>query len=113
MDFEQAHALAQGRVWSGRQALENGLVDQVGGLGHAVAYAAQAAGLREWEIYEFPRPAEFADLLAEMVSPQQAPLVRDPMQNFLSDVRSDLRSFQLLNDPRGIYARMPFTMRIE
>jgi len=38
-------AIARGRVWSGEQALERGLVDEIGGLGEALSAAAQAAGL--------------------------------------------------------------------
>lgn len=44
---EQIDAVAQGRVWDGGTARQNGLVDQFGGLDDAVAYAAQAAKLGE------------------------------------------------------------------
>ena len=43
---EQVEAIAQGRVWSGREALARGLVDEIGGLEAAVAHAAKRAGLR-------------------------------------------------------------------
>ncbi len=43
--YEAVDAIAQGRVWTGRQALERGLVDQLGGLGAAVADAAGLAKL--------------------------------------------------------------------
>lgn len=45
MTFSQVDAIAQGRVWTGRQALARGLVDQLGGLRDAVAYAARKGGL--------------------------------------------------------------------
>src|SRR5690606_32273535 len=41
MTFEQVDSIAQGRVWSGRDALNKGLVDEIGGLDAAIAYAAQ------------------------------------------------------------------------
>ena len=44
-NFKQIDAIAQGRVWTGRQALERGLVDQLGGVRDAVAIAAKKAGL--------------------------------------------------------------------
>lgn len=45
MTFEKAETLAHGRVWSGRQALENGLVDELGGLDRAVAVAREMGGI--------------------------------------------------------------------
>ncbi|MEW5835483.1 MAG: signal peptide peptidase SppA [Pseudomonadota bacterium] len=44
-DYDAIDAIAQGRVWTGQQALDRGLVDQLGGLDEAVAYAAKKAGL--------------------------------------------------------------------
>ena len=44
-DYEAINAIAQGRVWTGQQALERGLVDQMGGLGDAIADAAHRAKL--------------------------------------------------------------------
>ncbi len=43
MTFEKAETLAHGRVWSGRQAVENGLVDELGGLDRAVEVAREKA----------------------------------------------------------------------
>lgn len=45
MTFEEAESLAHGRVWSGRQAVENGLVDELGGLHRAVEVAKELAGI--------------------------------------------------------------------
>lgn len=47
LEVEAVDAVAQGRVWSGAQALEHGLIDRVGGLGDALAAAAERAGLAE------------------------------------------------------------------
>jgi len=49
MPFAEAEKLAHGRVWSGRQAMENGLVDELGGLDRAVAVAKELAGIPESE----------------------------------------------------------------
>ena len=43
MSFEEASKLAHGRVWTGQQANANGLIDEVGGLGYAIALAKQLA----------------------------------------------------------------------
>ncbi len=47
--------IAEGRVWTGSQALELGLVDELGGLADAIAYAAQSAELAKgFRVSEFP-----------------------------------------------------------
>jgi protease-4 len=45
MTFEQAETLAHGRVWTGRQAQDNGLIDEVGGLDRAIELAKEEAGI--------------------------------------------------------------------
>jgi len=55
--------LAGGRVFTGRQALELGLVDKLGGLDDAVKYAAAQAGLGEFEIRVIPEPPTIFDML--------------------------------------------------
>jgi protease IV len=47
MPIEKLKSLAEGRVWSGTQAKQNGLVDQLGGLADAIKLAAQKAKLKE------------------------------------------------------------------
>ncbi len=55
MDKEVVKSLAQGRIWSGKQALENGLVDELGNLEDAIAYAAELAKIKdEVVISEYP-----------------------------------------------------------
>jgi len=59
---EQVHEIAQGRVWTGRQALDNGLIDAVGSLADAIEVARVKAGLTDednWEIVESPEPPDF------------------------------------------------------
>jgi protease-4 len=45
MTFEEAEKLAHGRVWTGRQALDNGLIDELGGLDRAIELAKAEAGI--------------------------------------------------------------------
>jgi len=51
---EQVETIAQGRVWTGADAVKNGLVDELGGLDLALKYAAEAADIQEYKIKEFP-----------------------------------------------------------
>ena len=56
LNRDQIHAIAQGRVWSGKDAQENGLVDVIGGLEDAIAFAAKKGGLDSYDIVNYPKP---------------------------------------------------------
>ncbi len=67
----QIDALAQGRVWTGQQAQANGLVDALGGLDRAVAFAKDGAKIapeQDVEIVVYPAAKTFFEILAEQVS---------------------------------------------
>ena len=61
---DEVDAIAGGRVWSGQQAVENGLVDAIGGLDDAIARVRTAAHLEaNVEVLHTPEPKNFADSL--------------------------------------------------
>ena len=75
MTRDAVHELAQGRVWTGRQAQARGLVDELGGLDRAVAVAKDRAGIGandEVELVVYPRERSFLDLLSEGFTVTQA-----------------------------------------
>ena len=55
MALDEVEQIAQGRVWSGNQAVENGLVDQLGDLNAAIAAAAKRAEIEEYRIRTYPK----------------------------------------------------------
>ena len=55
--------IAGGRVFTGRQALELGLVDKLGGLDHAVEHVAEQAQLDDYEVRVLPKPKSFVEML--------------------------------------------------
>lgn len=58
LEFDDLDPIALGRIWSGNQAKENGLIDEVGGLDEAITIAKQAAGIaidQEVNIVEYPK----------------------------------------------------------
>lgn len=59
-------SLAGGRVYTGKQALERGLIDKIGGLNDALALAAEKADLKDYDVKVLPKPMEFADMLKKM-----------------------------------------------
>ncbi|MBL8737182.1 MAG: signal peptide peptidase SppA [Planctomycetes bacterium] len=61
---EQVDAIAGGRVWSGQQALDNGLVDGIGGVAEALAMVKKRAGVADdIDVTHLPEPKNFADSL--------------------------------------------------
>lgn len=60
--------VAGGRVYTGRQALELGLVDRIGGLDAAIDYVADEAGLEAFEVQVVPRPKNFMEMLFSELS---------------------------------------------
>lgn len=67
--YAEIHALAQGRVWTGKAALANGLVDEIGGLDAAVAHASKLAGMEEaGELEVYPPMPRLTDYLSSYAS---------------------------------------------
>lgn len=68
MTAAQVDEIAQGRVWTGSDALEIGLVDEIGGLKEAIRYAGICGGDEDtdnWNIVEYPRELTVMEMLAE------------------------------------------------
>jgi protease IV len=113
---EKVNEIAQGRVWSGVQAKEIGLVDEIGGLEAAVKYAADQAKLGgDWKFVEYPERRSLTDKLNELLSDNGEPnrVVRSPLTKEVQRVRETFATFAELNDPMHVYARMPFNLRID
>src|SRR6202162_5563427 len=111
---EQVNEIAQGRVWSGSEAVRIRLVDEVGGLGSAIAYAANLARLGEQpRITEFPGRKDLSEKLKELFkSTPRPPVARfDPVDLGVQKLESELKDLRALNDPKGIYPRFPIDIR--
>lgn len=111
---EKVAELAQGRVWSGLEAQKLGLVDDLGGLEAAILAAAEEAKLGDdWQIEEYPKAETFwfADWFGSQ--PAQATAPRDPISQELQKIQADLESLRSMNDPQGVYNRLPFNPRID
>ena len=103
---QQVAEIAQGRVWSGEQAKEIGLVDELGGLGSAIAHAAETAELGDnWQLQESPRfnPLE-ERFFRQLTETRQNNLIDSRLQK----LRTAWEGVRSLNDPNQTYARLPF-----
>ncbi len=111
---EAIDAIARGRVWSGQDAFELGLVDQLGNLEDAAAAAAELAKLGDtYSLQTLEHEISFSDqLLIDLLTVARSwipsatfarPGASLPERLFPS-LRQDSRILESLNDPRGIYA---------
>ena len=109
--------IAQGRVWSGLDAKEIGLVDELGGIEDAILAAAEIAELGEdWQLVEYPKSRTLEERifksLSETQSTESLPKPDPLTQEFLK-LQKELAALQAMNDSRGIYTRLPFNFHIE
>ena len=116
LDRKVVEEIAQGRVWSGREAVKLGLVDEIGGLDAAIRCAAQKAGLGENPtVSEYPRKKDLAEAIAELLQKSSPLDLRE--QGLAGQVASrfarELATLRAFNDPRGIYARLPVEVRVQ
>jgi len=96
MEQSAVDEIAQGRVWTGTDALAIGLVDEIGTLEDAVAYAAVCAGnpdLAQWNVKGYPKPAGPMDELMRMFGERNDDGVSVLLRRFgdLTKVRTEAR----------------------
>jgi protease-4 len=118
---EQVDAIAGGRVWSGQQAVDNGLVDAIGGLDDAVAMVKQRANLdAKVEVQHVPEPKNFADTLFASLFEARAAAGVDAatLQTVLAqcgrfgEVVALLRDALASDGSAHVYALMPPGLRV-
>lgn len=131
LSVDSVRAIADGRVWSGLEAHRIGLVDSLGSLDAAVRTAARLARITgDFDLREYPRRKSTSERLAEMLDPRPAPIAgvgrlgaeraaadawlagRDPARVLARDIVRELAALLSHDDPRGVYARMPFILRV-
>lgn len=109
--------IAQGRVWSGKEALKIGLVDRLGGLEDAIAFAAKEAKLGDsWQLEEYPQENPFdLELLQQLFTAKilESQAKKDPISAELLKIKQELSMLSAFNDPNGVYARLPFNFEID
>jgi protease-4 len=116
MTREEIEKIAGGRVWSGADALRLGLVDEIGGLDRAIAHAASLAKLTDYAVVDAPEPEDFLERFFERLSGHTRPLTRSgagavgEAQRVLEQTLSEIGT--AFHEPTGVYARMPFVLRL-
>lgn len=116
MTKAQVDSVGQGRVWSGTNALEIGLVDELGGLDDAVAYAAELAGLESYQVESFPKAKDFATQLMEMLGNSETVRAEAYIESLLGvkglEIYRQINGVMSLDEPT-VVARMPALLIFE
>lgn len=109
MTLEQVDAIAQGRVWSGKKALELGLIDELGDIDQAIAKAAKMANLTQFDTkiieQELTPEQQFVQqLFASVSSYLPASLGKSsPLEQMLTQWTGTLKTLASFNDPNHVY----------
>ncbi|MDX1303742.1 signal peptide peptidase SppA [Photobacterium sp.] len=112
MSLEQADEIAQGRVWTGHDALKLGLVDQLGDFDDAIIAAAELAKLESYEMNWMAEPLspaeqfiqEFVGEVSADVATMVVGQLPGALQPVTQQVVTDLFTLNNFNDPKGQYA---------
>ena len=106
-------SIGQGRVWAGADAIELGLVDQLGDMEDAIAYAVQKAELGcDYKVTEWPKQKDFFTRFMESMNGNDDKLDA-AMKQRLGAYYDYFKGIENLQKNTGIQARLPFDMIIE
>lgn len=113
MTPEQVDAIAQGRVWSGSEALKNGLVDEIGGLDAAVKYAAKLGKTTDYATHNYPEfEKDFSKVLGALglnVSQTKEEFIKEEVgvENYRV-----IERIRRVSQIKGTQVLMPYEMNI-
>jgi protease-4 len=109
MTKEQVDEIGQGRVWSGENAKEIGLIDEFGGLQDAIDLAAEIAGLDNYRTVALP---EQLDPFQQMLKTGSDNIRTRYMKNKLGEKYRYLEFLERASHMNGIYARLPYELNV-
>ena len=108
---EAVENLAQGRVWSGKQALKLGLIDDLGDLQDAITLAANGLDIEDYNVIEYPKFEDNLENMLKGITPSLE--LRNPLKNLMPDqMMLILESNQSRGPSPYIQTLLPFELRI-
>ena len=111
LSYEEVDQIAQGRVWTGEQALDIGLVDALGGLEDAIKLAASIVELDEYRIRSYPDyKKEFKDMFSGPFGSIKEQLLLDEIGEENLKLFKHVQNF---DNWTGIQTRLPFLLEIK
>lgn len=100
---------AEGRVWTGHQAKEIGLVDELGDLKRAIEIAADLAEIEEYLVYEFPKMRSFIE---ELLDSKKKDIAAETIKEYLGDHYQVLSLVKSIKEQDYIQARLPYNFNV-
>lgn len=116
MSTEAVDSIGQGRVWSGADGLRIGLVDEIGSLSDAIAYAAKKAKVEKYKVADYPKQKTSFELLMDGLSGMRAEKVTKALIEEMGEEGAALyRTLEQLKESKKgvIMARMPYGLVVE
>ena len=102
--------IAQGRVWTGNQALKIGLIDAIGDIDMAVEEAAKLASIEDYSLRSFPRKTDFFE---SFFSDQKEELTTKAMKEYLGSDYQYFKTLKEIKEQDFVQARMPYDIEIK
>lgn len=109
LSFEQVDSIAQGRVWTGEDAIKIGLVDKIGGINDAIDAAASKVGLSKYRVFEYPVQE---NSLAKLLGAKEG-IKENLLKEELGEAYQLLLEYRQIKEMKGIQMRMPFTWTLQ
>ena len=106
LDTAYIETIAQGRVWTGNQGIEIGLVDEIGGLDEAIAYAAKKANLKDYRTKAYPEEKSFAEKITESFADAKANSIKEQ----LGDQYEVYKTLEWVKKSKGLQMRMVYDL---
>ena len=103
-DTAYIESIAQGHVYTGAQGIKLGLVDTLGGLDDAIAYAAKQANLKEYRVKLYPEEKSLSEQISEGLSGAKQDMIKGEMGEEQYRI---FRTLQSVSHFYGIQMRMP------
>ena len=110
MTVEKVDSIGQGRIWSGTEALNLGLIDTLGGLTDAIKLAASLAGLVDYRITALPTLKNPLDQILEQLTGKSTPDVY--MKQALGEDYHYFDYLRKLREMKGVQARMEYELKV-
>src|SRR5512133_2970067 len=109
MSTESVDSIGQGRVWSGSDAMEIGLVDEMGGLSDAIDGAAKLAGIESFSVRELP---VLEDPYTRILTQLSGEIRMSVLKKELGESVKFYNILQEVKEMSGIQARLPYYIDI-
>jgi len=106
---KEINEIAQGRIWSGKEAKKVGLVDEIGNLNDAIKYAAKIANLNNYQVVEYPKKKDFFQIIMEEFQTNYKNY--DDIHSFINHLKIE-KLEKLLKNKQGIQTRLPSDINI-